>query len=178
MNILATQMVMAAAQMEPRLFDLDMQLLSDAVLMIIAVFALFLIASNALFNPVRNMMQSRQDRIKSELDTAAADMAQAKALKEEYETKLREINKEAEEILGEARKKALANENKIVSEAKEEAARINAAFAVSNLRNEGDKVYLRIVSDNCPCEGASSAQPRLEDVYMYYFEETAAGHMQ
>ncbi|MCI9440135.1 MAG: ABC transporter ATP-binding protein [Ruminococcus sp.] len=60
----------------------------------------------------------------------------------------------------------------------EEAARINAAFAVSNLRNEGDKVYLRIVSDNCPCEGASSAQPRLEDVYMYYFEETAAGHMQ
>ena len=45
-------------------------------------------------------------------------------MKEEYETKLREINKEAEEILGEARKKALANENKIVSEAKEEAARI------------------------------------------------------
>ena len=41
-----------------------------------------------------------------------------------YETKLREINKEAEEILGEARRKALANENKIVSEAKEEAARI------------------------------------------------------
>ncbi len=124
LNILATQMVMAAAQMEPRLFDLDMQLLSDAVLMIIAVFALFLIASHSLFNPVRNMMQSRQDRIKSELDTAAADMAQAKALKEEYETKLREINKEAEEILGEARRKALANENKIVSEAKEEAARI------------------------------------------------------
>ena len=124
MNIVATQMVMAAAEMEPRLFDLDMQLLSDAVLMIIAVFALFLIASHSLFNPVRNMMQARQDRIKSELDTAAADMAQAKALKEEYETKLREINKEAEEILGEARKKALANENKIVSEAKEEAARI------------------------------------------------------
>ena len=124
MNIVATQMVMAAAEMEPRLFDLDMQLLSDAVLMIIAVFALFLIASHFLFNPVRNMMQGRQDRIKSELDTAAADMAQAKALNEEYETKLREINKEAEEILGEARKKALANENKIVSEAKEEAARI------------------------------------------------------
>ena len=124
MNIVATQMVMAAAQMEPRLFDLDMQLLSDAVLMIIAVFALFLIASHSLFNPVRNMMQGRQERIKNELDTAAADMAQAKALKEEYETKLREINKEAEEILGEARKKALANENKIVSEAKEEAARI------------------------------------------------------
>ena len=31
LNIVATQMVMAAAEMEPRLFDLDMQLLSDAV---------------------------------------------------------------------------------------------------------------------------------------------------
>lgn len=124
MSTLAAQMVLASAEMAPRLFDLDLQLISDAVLMIIAVFALFLIASHFLFNPVRNMMQNRQDRIKSELDTAAADMAQAKALKEEYEAKLKEIDKEAEEILGEARKKALANENKIVSEAKEEAARI------------------------------------------------------
>ncbi len=124
MNTLAAQMVLASAQMEPRLFDLDLQLLSDAVLMIIAVFALFLIASHFLFNPVRDMMQGRQDRIKNELDTAAADMKQAQALKEEYEAKLKDINKEAEEILGEARKKALANESKIVSEAKEEAARI------------------------------------------------------
>ncbi len=124
MNTLAAQMVLASAEMEPRLFDLDLQLVSDAVLMIIAVFVLFLIASHFLFNPVRNMMQGRQDRIRNELDTAAADMKQARALKEEYEAKLKDINKEAEEILGEARKKALANENKIISEAKEEAARI------------------------------------------------------
>lgn len=124
MSTLAAQMVLASAEMEPRLFDLDLQLISDAVLMIIAVFALFLIASHFLFNPVRNMMQNRQDRIRSELDNAAADMKQAHELKEEYEAKLKDINKEAEEILGEARKKALANENKIISEAKEEAARI------------------------------------------------------
>ena len=124
MSTLATQMVLASAEMAPRLFDLDMQLLADAVLMIIAVFALFLIASYFLFNPVRNMMQNRQDRIKNELDSAAADMEEARALKEEYEAKLKEIDNEAEAILGEARKKALANENKIVSDAKEEAARI------------------------------------------------------
>lgn len=124
MNTLATQMVLASAEMEPRLFDLDLQLIADSVLMIIAVFTLFLIASHLLFNPVRDMMQNRQNRIKSELETAAADMESAKALKEEYEAKLKNIDKEAEEILGEARKKALANENKIVSDAKEEAARI------------------------------------------------------
>lgn len=124
MNTLAAQMVLASAEMEPRLFDLDLQLIADSVLMIIAVFTLFLIASHLLFNPVRDMMQNRQNRIKSELETAAADMESAKALKEEYEAKLKNIDKEAEEILGEARKKALANENKIVSDAKEEAARI------------------------------------------------------
>lgn len=124
MSTLATQMVLASAQMEPRLFDLDLQLIADSVLMIIAVFALFLIASRFLFNPVRNMMQNRQDRIRNELDSAAADMENARALKEEYETRLKEVDKEAEEILGEARKRALANESKIVAEAKEEAARI------------------------------------------------------
>lgn len=55
----------------------------------------------------------------------------------------------------------------------EEAARLNAEFAVSNLKNEGDKVYLRIVSDRCPCKGAAPAKPGLEDVYLYYFEELA-----
>lgn len=124
MSTLATQMVLASAEMEPRLFDLDLQLIADSVLMIIAVFTLFLIASHLLFNPVRDMMQNRQNRIKSELENAAADMENARALKEEYEARLKEIDKEAEAILGEARKKALANENKIISDAKEEAARI------------------------------------------------------
>ena len=124
MNVTATGLVLASAEMAPRLFDLDLQLIADSALMIIAVFSLFLIASHFLFNPVRDMMQKRQDRIRNELDTAAADMESARALKEEYEAKLKDIDKEAESILAEARKKALANENKIVADAKEEAARI------------------------------------------------------
>ena len=54
-----------------------------------------------------------------------------------------------------------------------EALRMNAAFSVSNLRNEGDRIYLRLVSETCPCEGAVPVQPGLEDVYMYYFEEAS-----
>lgn len=123
-TLVGTGLVLAAEQMEPRLFDLDLQLLADATLMIIAVFALFLIASRMLFNPVRDMMQKRQDKIKNELDTAAQDMEDAAKLKADYESKIKNIDKEAEAILSEARKKALANENKIIAEAKEEAARI------------------------------------------------------
>lgn len=107
-----------------RLFDLDLQLIADAVLMMIAVFTLFLVASHYLFNPVRDMLNKRQEKIKSELEEAAQDQADAAQLKAQYEDKLKNIDKEAEEILSEARKKALENENRIVAEAKEEAARI------------------------------------------------------
>ena len=106
------------------LFDLNMQLIADAALMIVAIFVLFLIVGNKLFNPIRNIMQKRQDKIQNELETAASDMKKAEELKAEYEEKLKAIDREADTILSDARKRALANENKIVAEAKEEAARI------------------------------------------------------
>ena len=123
-TIINANLVLAETVEMERLFDLDIQLGHDTVLMMIAVFALFLIASHLLFNPVRDMLQKRQEKIKSELDNAAKDMADAKALKADYEARLKDIDKEAETILSEARKKALANESKIVAEAKEEATRI------------------------------------------------------
>ena len=109
-----------------RLFDLDMQLVHDTILLAIAVFFLFLAMSYLLFNPVRKMLEDRKLKIKGELDDAAADKADAAALKAQYEEKLKDIDKEAEAILSEARQKALRNEAKIVEEAKEEAARIIA----------------------------------------------------
>lgn len=109
-----------------RLFDLDMQLVHDVILLAIAVFFLFLAMSYLLFNPVRKMLEDRKLKIKTELDDAAADKSDAAALKAQYEEKLKGIDKEAEEILSEARQKALRNEAKIVEEAKEEAARIIA----------------------------------------------------
>ena len=112
------------ATMEPRLFDLDFQLFHDAALMIIAVVALFLIMSYFLFNPARAFLQKRQEKIRTELEDAKNNQEEAKALKAEYDEKLRNIDKEAESILADARKRALANENRIIAAAKEEAAAI------------------------------------------------------
>lgn len=109
-----------------RLFDLDWQLIADACLLIIAMFVLFFVMSYALFNPARKMLNSRKEKIRSELETARQDMEEAGRLKEEYESRLREIDREAEGILGEARQKALNNESQIIAQAKEEAARIVA----------------------------------------------------
>ena len=60
-----------------RLFDLDFQLLADTVLMIIAMFVLFLVASHFLFNPVRKLLNDRKEKIKGELDQAASDQKSA-----------------------------------------------------------------------------------------------------
>ena len=107
-----------------RLFDLDLQLLADATLTAISVFVLFLLASYLLFNPARELLKKRQDKIKDDIDTANKDKEDAAALKADYDAKIKDIQKESEEILSEARKKAKANEAQIIAEAKEEANRI------------------------------------------------------
>lgn len=107
-----------------RVFDIDLQLLADSVLMMVAIFVLFLVASYFLFNPVRKMLEDRKNKIKDELKDAATAQEEARALREEYSQKLKDIDKEAEGILADARKRALDNENRIVAEAHEEAARI------------------------------------------------------
>lgn len=107
-----------------RLFNLDWQLLADSCLTIIAVMVLFAVFSALLFDPVRKMLNDRKEKIQSELDDAKENMENAQTLKAEYEEKLKNVEKEAEAILSEARRKALANENQIVAQAKEEAARI------------------------------------------------------
>ena len=96
----------------------------DALQIGVSVFVLFLLGSYLLFNPVRKMLKDRQEGIKKNIDDANADKESAAALKAQYEEKLKGIDKEAEQILSEARQKALKNEAKMIEEAKEEAARI------------------------------------------------------
>ena len=70
-----------------RLFDLDFQLLHDAVILAISVFVLFLFLSYLLFNPARKMLKDRQNKIKTDIDTANADKEEAAALKLQYDEK-------------------------------------------------------------------------------------------
>ena len=107
-----------------RLFSLDAQFLFDAIVLALSMLVLFTLLSYLLFNPVRDMLEKRRQRVADEQELAKRERQEATVYKEEYEQKLKEIKKEAEEILGEARKKAMKNEAKIVAEAKEEAARI------------------------------------------------------
>lgn len=110
--------------LEGRIFGLDSQLVFDAIFLAVNIFILFFVLSYKLFNPVRDMLKKRQEGITKERKEAEAAKQDADALKQEYEQRLKEVDKEAEAILSDARKKAIKNEERIVAEAKEEAARI------------------------------------------------------
>ena len=86
--------VLLAAEMEPRLFDLDFQLLADSLLTIIAVFVLFIALSYLLFNPARKFMQDRQNKIAGELDHAKTAQEDAEKLKADYEARLANVDKD------------------------------------------------------------------------------------
>jgi len=116
--------LLTEVQSMERLFDLDWQLIADSTLTIVAVGVLLFFMSYFLFNPVRKLLADRQNKIKSELDDARTNMEEAHKLREEYEAKLQNVDKEAEAILAEARRRALVNENAIIADAKAEAARI------------------------------------------------------
>ena len=63
-------------------------------------------------------------------------------LQKQYDEKLKNIDKEAEAILSEARKKALKNETRIIDEAKEEAVRI-----IGRAREEAELEKKRAMDD-------------------------------
>ena len=112
--------------MDGRLFTLDAQFLFDTVVMALSMLVMFTLLSYFLFNPVRDMLEKRKQRVADDQETAKREKEEAIAFKEEYDQKLKQVDKEAEAILSAARKKAMQNEAKIIAEAKEEAARIIA----------------------------------------------------
>ncbi|MGN1382505.1 MAG: ABC transporter ATP-binding protein [Eubacterium sp.] len=44
-------------------------------------------------------------------------------------------------------------------------------YKISNMKSEGDGIYIRIISTNQPFEQAKPVTPSLEDAFLYYFGE-------
>lgn len=107
-----------------RLINFDPQWINDIVITGVNVFILFFALSYFLFDPVKDYLEKRRQKIAGDLETAKTSREDALALKAEYEEKLKDINKEAEQIMDDARKKAKRQEADILAEAREEAGRI------------------------------------------------------
>ncbi len=117
----------AAVLATGRIFGLDSQLLFDILFQGVAVFILFLFVGYLLINPVRKALEKRQEKVRMDRESAEKDKKDAAELKLQYDAKLAGVEQEKMEILSEARRKAVKNENAIIDEAKAEAGRIRAS---------------------------------------------------
>ena len=111
-----------SAQLPPeRVFGLDQQTLIQIGINLFNVAVLAAILSWLLYNPVRNFMGARTQRIAAQIEGAAAQQKQAEEMRAEYEEKLARIATEREEILDAARKLAAENTKQTLAAARAEA---------------------------------------------------------
>ena len=103
---------------------LNQQTVIQVIIQLINTAILCFILSKLLYQPVLKFLNARKEKISSQIDKTEADMAQAQALKKEYEEKLKNIESERTAILQEFCFTALKNSQIIISDAKTEATAI------------------------------------------------------
>ena len=129
----------AAAELPPgRVFDIDQQTLIQIVLNIINVAALAGIMAFLLYRPVRNVLNKRSSKIQGQLIQAEEELEKATELRRKYEQKMEEIEREREDILGEARKVAADSSRRLLAEAKKEAETVRER-AAANVEMEWER---------------------------------------
>ena len=90
---------------------------------LVNLFILYKFMKKLLFKPVQNKIDSRQKEIDDLYADAGRSKAEAEALKTQYEGQLSEANAERERILKAAHQRALQQQETMLREAQEQAAR-------------------------------------------------------
>lgn len=111
-------------ELKDKIFALDWQLIFDAVIVGCAVFFLFFLLSYLVFNPARELMRKRREAIAQNIADAEKEKEDALEFKKEYDARLRNVDREADAILADSKRRAKDQEAVILAEAREESARI------------------------------------------------------
>ena len=122
-----------------RVFGLDGATFTGVAFVLLNLVILAFVISKLLYNPVRQMLYDRTERIRNQLKHAEDEQAAANGLKLQYEAKLKDIELERESILEEARRVAANSSKQILEEAKQEADAIRER-AQRNIEMEQERV--------------------------------------
>ena len=131
--------MLLSAMPEGRVIGFDLQTVFEIAINILNIAALAFVLSWLLYKPVRNFMQARSERIRSQFEGASRQEKTANELKAEYERRLEGIEREKEEILQSARKLAGENSRRILEEARAEADSMRAR-ASADIELERERV--------------------------------------
>lgn len=125
--------------MSSKIIEFSMTTVWEWFWQVLALFLIIVILKKLLFQPVSDFIEKRRQLIAEEVNTASSQKKQADALKIEYERKIKDINREADTILKDARAKALTREAEIIEAAKTEAQNIKHK-ATEDIKLEQEKV--------------------------------------
>ena len=123
---------------EGRLFGLDAQTVIQVIAQFINLAILAFILAKLLYRPVSNFLKNRADNIQTQFARAADEMTNATALKQEYEAKMQDIERERADILDQARAAATETGRRIVAEATQNADSIKER-AAANIQLEWER---------------------------------------
>ena len=122
--------------MEPgRILEFDAQLVRQMAVQLLNACILAFVLSKVLYNPVKNFLSQRKERIANHLEEARSAIEHAEETKSFYDEKIHQIEVEGRELIDKARQRALELEERIIGEAREE-----ARLIVERTRIEMDKV--------------------------------------
>ena len=119
---------------------------STAIFAIINFIVLVVVLKVFLYKPVCNMLDSRKQEVENNLNSAEEAKLEAQKLRDEYAAQIQNARAEAQDIINQAAKIGEQTKADIVTEAREEAARLTAKAqdefarekteALNEIRNE------------------------------------------
>ena len=126
------------------------------IVQLVNLLLLFLLLKHFLFKPIQTILDKRASEIQQDYDDASKASAEAKALREEYETRMAEAKSEASEIVKAATRKAQTHGEEIVLDARNQANRMlekadaeieqEKKKAMNELKNEISGIAVDIAS--------------------------------
>jgi len=120
-GLLQGGMLMADELPAGTILEFNKGLLVDIGIMWLNVAILTVILIKILYNPVKKYMAARTQRIQNEIETARRERDEALDLKEKYETLISDIEREREDVLRQAHKKAMEKSDQLLFDARHEA---------------------------------------------------------
>lgn len=115
---------------------------------------LYLVLKKILFKPIGKMISDRQNEIDAMYSDAETSRTKANEMKTEYEGKLADADRQSEQLLREAQRRAMLKEESILRDARDEAQRVLARAdeqialekkrAVNEVKNEVSEMAIDI----------------------------------
>lgn len=169
--------VLGQAVPDGRVFGLDQQTAIQIGIQLFNGILLAVVLTYLLYNPVKNFLAQRRQRIEAEFDQAQASQQAAQDLMDEYQEKLAHIDEERQRVLKEARQKAIEDRDLFMEKAQDE---LDTARQAAAKKLENDRRHLATEMRNQAIDLAASMSQNFlakefnKDAHHEYFEREFA----